>query len=183
MIGMHLVDRYIEAFYPDGTGARGRLIIRARRRGQALELGKLLYLHAASPSLRVGISSFSSLPGRLLPKDRSSAWLVYATKSVSRLTFVNSMDGQSNHSLHISVSREACALIAHDWNAEMRARHWQKMAHFPTHSKGNTVTINVYEARLSEKWWNKILNCFHELKRRSTEHSRMGKNLTKSKVE
>jgi len=54
VIGMHLVDRYIEDFYPDGTGARGRLIIRARRRGKALELGKLLRLYTASPALRVG---------------------------------------------------------------------------------------------------------------------------------
>jgi len=100
---------------------------------------------------------------------------------MSRLTFYNSKDSQSNHSLRIELTREAIALIAHDWNAEMRARHWQRMAHFPTHSKGNTVTVAVYEERVSTKWWNKILNSFHERVKTLSERSRRRRTVTKNK--
>jgi len=148
VIGMHLVDPYIADFFPGVTEARGNLRIMARQYGVSLELAGLLRLYARSPSLRVFLHTpFPCPPRRVIPEDRNSAWLVYAIKFVSRMTYTRYVDtlDRANHHFHVYLTHEAFTAIASEGETEIPGQHWANLVGFPG-MKRRKVVVTVTEA-------------------------------------
>jgi hypothetical protein len=113
-----------------------------------LELINLIRPYFALPFVHVYISGqFSSFAREMLPKDRSSALLRYAVRSVSRLTcicYASAPKGE-NHNLTVGLTPDAFKSIALDGEAEIDAQYWADLVGFPNPFP-HRVVVTVKEA-------------------------------------
>lgn len=141
---MHLVDQYIAEFFPDGTEARGNLCVMARHYGVSLELAGLLRLYAGSPLLRVFMNTpFPHLPCRVIPEDRNTAWLAYAIKFVSLMTYTRyafACDGAHYH-FHVYLTHDAFIAIASEGDTYIPGQYWTDLVDFLAQDWRKTIVI------------------------------------------
>jgi hypothetical protein len=148
VVDMAFVDEYVADFFPHRTRAGGSLIIFMQKFETPLGLASLLRLYAASPSLRIYVSpTFCSLPPRLIPKDRSEAWLLYAINSISRLKYIrySSTSDEFYDKIEVFLTHDAFKAFASEGGKEISAQHWADLVGFPEWNKYRMI-FTVREA-------------------------------------